>query len=480
MKKKSVAINAVLNVIRQCCTVLFPLLITKHVTGALGAANYGKVVFGNSVVEYFAIFAAFGIGAYAVQQGAKCRERPRELAEICSQIFTLNIVTTAVSYTVLVALLLTWQQIRDYRLLILIESSIILFTTLGTDWINFVFEDFTYITVRHILFQVLGVVSVLCFVRNAQDYLLYASLLALTKIGGNVLNIFYIRRKYVKLKLTRSVALKKHLKPLMLIFGGNIAVTVYLNFGTTVLTLQKGDAVTGVYSLGMKVYTIVKLLINAVISVVTPRLAACLGNRDEEGYSKLLNQLLWALALLVLPASVGLFVLAPQVITFLAGEAYLEGIAALRIFSVALSFGTLGVFILHCVLIPKSMEKASLIASVAGAVVTVVLNFLLIPDWSLNGAALSVLAGEMAMVLAALICARGHWKMELQLGQLLPAIPGCAAIAGICLLVQKHLHSTAGILVVAIAGSVVAYGLILLILEGKALKGIAGTFRKGK
>ena len=112
--------------------------------------------------------------------------------------------------------------------------------------------------------------------------------------------------------------------------------------------------------------------------------------------------------------------------------------------------------------------------------VTVVLNFLLIPDWSLNGAALSVLAGEMAMVLAALICARGHWKMELQLGQLLPAIPGCAAIAGICLLVQKCLHSTAGILVVAIGGSVVAYGLILLILEGKALKGIAGTFRKGK
>lgn len=474
--------NAVLNVLRQCCTVLFPLLITKHVTGALGAANYGKVGFGNSIVEYFSLLAAFGISAYAVREGAKRREQPKEFASLCSQIFTLNILTTAVSYGILLVLLLTWQQIRDYRLLILIESSIILFTTLGTDWINNIFEDFTYITIRHILFQVLGVVSILCFVRSAQDYLLYAGLMALTKIGGNVLNIFYIRKKYVKLRLTWHIQLHKHLKSLVLLFGSYAATAVYTNFGTTLLTLQKGDAVTGIYSLGMKIYTIAKLLISAVIAVVTPRLAACLGNRDEEGYGKLLNQLLWALTLLMLPASVGLFVLSPQVITFLAGSAYLEGVTALRILAAALSFGTLGVFMLHCVLIPKGLEKASLLAPVAGAASNVGLNFLLIPGLSLNGAALSVLAAEACMLLTALLRSRGHWEMELklQLQQLWPAIPGCAAIAGICLLAQKSFSSNSVILVVAIGGSVAAYGLILLLLEGNVLKETIGTFRRRK
>ena len=470
MKQKSVALNAVINVIRQCCTVLFPLIITRHVTGALGTANYGKVGFGNAMVEYFALLAALGIGAYAVREGAKLRERKEELTVFCSQIFTVNILTTAISYGILAVLLLAWERLRDYRLLILIQSAIILFTTLGTDWINNLFEDFRYIAIRHITFQVLGLVSVFCFVHSTGDYLLYAGIMALSKIGGNVLNIFYIRKKYVRLGLTRHMDLGRHMKPLLFLFGGTMATTVYINFGTTLLTFFQGDAVTGVYSLGVKIYTIVKQLIYAVIFVVMPRLAAYLGSRDENAYQKLLNQLLWGLLLLMLPATVGLYMLSPQIIDLLAGSAYLSGVPALRILSVALIFGVLSYFVLYGVLIPKGLETASLVAPVAGAVANVALNFLLIPAMSLYGAAIAVLCAEALVLLAGLWYSRSHWRMAVSPGQLLPAIPGCAAIVGVCALTQKYLHSTPAIIVVAVAGSVAAYGLILLLLGGKGLR----------
>jgi len=478
MKQKSVAVNAVINVIRQCCTVLFPLIITKHVTGALGAENYGKIGFGNSIVEYFALFAALGISAYAVREGAKRREKPEEFSRLCSQIFTLNILTTAVSYGVLFVLLMAWQRIRDYRLLILIQSSVILFTTLGTDWINNVFEDFRYIAIRHIAFQVLGLVSVFCFVHTAEDYLLYAGIMALSKIGGNVLNILYIRKKYVRLRLTRHIQLKKHLRPLLFLFGGNAATTIYFNFGTTLLTLMKGDAVTGVYSLGVKIYTIVKQLIYAVVLVVLPRLAAYLGSRDEKAYQKLVNQLLWGLLMLLLPATVGLYMLSPQIIDLLAGSAYLPGVTALRILSVALIFGILGYFILYSVLIPKGLEKASLVAPVAGAAANVALNFVLIPGQSLNGAALAVLFAEALVLLVGAWYGRGHWQLELKLSALLPAIPGCAAIVAVCALAQKYFAATPVIIAVSVAGSVAAYGLILLLFEGKNLRTALKSMKK--
>ena len=244
-KKNTVALNAAINIARQCCGILFPLLITRHVTGVLGAANYGKIGFGSSVVEYFSLIAALGVSAYGVREGAKVREDPQKLQALCSRIFTINLLSTAFSYGLL-ALALTWKPLQDYRPLLWIQSSVILFGTLGADWINNIFEDFRYIALRQIFFQLLGVAGVLWWVRSSEDYLLYAGIMALSKIGGNLANIFYIRKKYLPLKLTRDLRLRSHLRGMLYLFGSAAAGALYLHFGTTLLPFFHGDAATGV------------------------------------------------------------------------------------------------------------------------------------------------------------------------------------------------------------------------------------------
>ena len=71
MKEKNIGINAILNVIKSCLSVIFPLITYPYALRILGADGIGKVTYGESIVSYFLLIAMLGITTYAVREGAK-------------------------------------------------------------------------------------------------------------------------------------------------------------------------------------------------------------------------------------------------------------------------------------------------------------------------------------------------------------------------------------------------------------------------
>ena len=116
--KKSLKLNAVLNIIKQLCAVVFPLITIPYVSRVLKADSYGKVSFGNSIVSYFALLAALGINDYAVREGAKIREDKEKIKKFVNEIFSINVMSTISSYVLLFVLLLYSKKLYDYRTLI--------------------------------------------------------------------------------------------------------------------------------------------------------------------------------------------------------------------------------------------------------------------------------------------------------------------------------------------------------------------------
>ena len=79
------------------------------------------------------------------------------------QIISLNMVTTFIAYIGLALALLAVKPLENYREMIIILSTTVLFSTLGADWLNTAMEDFKYITVRTFLFQLVSIVAMLLF-----------------------------------------------------------------------------------------------------------------------------------------------------------------------------------------------------------------------------------------------------------------------------------------------------------------------------
>lgn len=110
----------------------------------------------------------------------------------------------------------------------------------GADWINSIYEDYFYLTVRYIVIQILSLGAMFAFVHTSEDLWKYCLIMMLSASGGNIINVFYVRKR-VHLHFAYRVNLKKHIIPLLIFFVNTLAITIYVNSDITMLGFFKDD-----------------------------------------------------------------------------------------------------------------------------------------------------------------------------------------------------------------------------------------------
>ena len=201
MGKESIKKNTFYNTIKYIASTVFPLITFPYISRVLMKENVGKVNFGLSVVSYFSLISTLGITLYAVRECAAVRNNQKKLNDVSSQILSINILSTVIAYVLLTVTLLFFKKVENYRLLIVIQSLSIIFTTLGADWLNVAMEDFRYIALRTVGFQALALVLMFSFIHKPSDYMKYAIVSLVASSGANIVNIWY-RKRYCVTRFT--------------------------------------------------------------------------------------------------------------------------------------------------------------------------------------------------------------------------------------------------------------------------------------
>ena len=466
MKKKSLGVNALLNGVRSALNLLFPLITFPYVSRVLSVDSMGIYNFSNTYINYFVLLAGLGVSTYAVREGAKYRDNREKIGKFSSQVFTINIIATLIAYLLLFATLVMFGNLHNYVSTILVFSIQILFTTLGTEWIYTIYEEYSYITIRSIIVKVLSIILLFALVRKPNDYLWYAGITVLANVGSNILNYFHAR-SFTSIKLTKNTNWKFHLKPILVIFASTIAITLYVSSDTTILGLLKDDFAVGIYGVSVKVYTIVSGLISGLLVVTVPRLAMLIGKRRIKEYQSVLQTVIDTLSVLGLPAAVGLVMLSKEVILIIAGKKYLDGIFSLQIIAWSMIFSNFSMIFNQCVLIPVKREGKALRNTIITGVFNVLLNLILIPLWSFDGAALTTVIAEF------MIMALNGWSARDYVGPILRSsqtkknmansIFGCLGIVLVCWLLKVGIPSLILRTILSVILSVGIYGAILVL-----------------
>ena len=220
MKRKSLGVNALINSIRSVVNLIFPLITFPYVSRILSVNGMGIYNFSSTYVGYFLLLAGLGIYTYAIREGAKFRNDREKMSQFASQVFTINIVSTLIAYVLLLLSLLIFKNLNNYVSAILIFSLQIIFTTIGTEWIYTIYEEYNYITIRSILFKIISMILLFLLVKKASDYLVYVSISVFASVGSNVLNFIH-SKSYCSIKLVKNVDWYKHLKPIIIIFASS-------------------------------------------------------------------------------------------------------------------------------------------------------------------------------------------------------------------------------------------------------------------
>lgn len=477
---KSMKVNAILNGIKTLMSILFPLITFPYATRVLQVENLGKVNFSNSVISYFTLLAALGVSTYATREGSGNKNYTNKFNEFASQVFTINVISTVAAYIALFFVMISVPRLQEYTILLLIQSSTIIFNTLGVEWVYSVYEDYVYLTIRSLIFQLISMVLLFLFVKDINDYYIYAIIIVLSNVGSNLLNYMH-SKKYCKIQLTKNLNLKKHLKPILIIFSTSIATTIYVNSDLTMLGVMLGDHAVGIYSVSTKVYSVIKTVLSAVIIVTIPRLSFYLSNDMGERYKTTVTKIFNSLSLLTLPTVVGINLLCNQIIMIIAGVNYIEANVSLRILSIALVFSNFASFTTASVLLPMKKEKYILMATIFSALVNVLLNLLLIPMFHQNGAALTTAIAELLVFLISYYHARKFIKIDGVVKNLATSIIGCLAMILVSGILKLFVVNMILYTVFTIVISIVVYLLILLLLKNNlALELLNGIIKKFK
>lgn len=479
MQYNSIHYNAILNVIKQICTIVFPIITFSYVTRTIGAENYGKLGFVSSIMSYLNLIAVLGRNVYAVREGAKLRDREEDFALFASQIYTINVITALFAYFILIVLYIFWPKLRNYSILVLIYSFPIIAGTIGKDWINTIYEDFRYLTIRYIIFQILSVALIFGFVKQQDDYLLYAGIIMFSACAPQFFNFFYVRKYGTIRLLQKEIGIKKHLIPMLVLFSSAIATSIYTNSDITIIGIFLNDYKTGQYSFSVSIYTMIKVAINAVIAVFVPRISNLLGNNRLDEYNRLLKSGFILVLTLALPSAIGLFMVSKEVTMLFGGEGYSEATISLKILCLSIPFSLLSSFLNSVILVPNCEEKYCLKTVIASAFINVFLNILAVPFLGIYGAAITTFIAEVFVFICFWKLGSAHCAGLFDIYGLISVIIPSVLIVFCCLAARRFFDGLL-LLIVSVISSCIVFLVFSVVLKNPVLKTDWIHYKEGK
>jgi O-antigen/teichoic acid export membrane protein len=406
-KQKSLKLNFVMNAILSISSFIFPLITFPYVSRVLLPVGTGRVSFATSVVSYFAMIAQLGIPTYGIRACAKVRDSKEELSRTAQELMIINLIMSAIVYAALFICVAVIPKFRAERTLILIISMTILFNTIGMEWLYKALEEYTYITVRSILFKAVAFAAMFALVHQKSDYLIYGGISIFAASASNVLN-FINAHRYIYMRPVKGYNLRKHLKAVAIFFAMACATTIYTNLDTVMLGFMKGNEAVGYYNAAVKIKNVLVGVITSLGTVVLPRATYYIEHRNIEKFIKVTKKSINFVMVVSIPMTLYFIFYAKEGIYFLSGKAYTGSILPMELIMPTLVFIGLTNIMGIQVMVPLGEEKTVFYSVSIGAVVDLVINALLIPRMASAGAAIGTVAAEFAVLLYQLYKMKDH------------------------------------------------------------------------
>lgn len=409
MKINSVKINFVLNTTRMLLGMVFILLTTPYVTRVLGAESLGKVEYINSVITYFLLFTALGVPNYGLREVARYREDKNKLSKVVFELGIILFITTTIGYIVLLLFLYN-TKLLELKNLVLIMSINLIFTNIGFEWFYQGIENQMYITIRYIIVRFICLILLFFLVKNYNDYLKYGFILVLINSGSNILNFIKLR-KYISFKEIKFKELEilKHIKPILIIFSASVAVSIYLQLDIVMIGNIDKSAVA-LYNVPNKIIRLILTTVTALGVVMLPRISNSYQKNDIENYKKYLNYSLNYILMISLPALCGTLLLSKNIILIMAGEKFLSSIKTMNILAIIIFIVGMAYFLGYQLLYPRGLERYYTYSVITAAIVNFIFNYIMIPKYLQNGAAMGTVIAESIGVIMMLYFSRNMLK----------------------------------------------------------------------
>lgn len=460
-QNKSLTKNSIFYIIYNILNIIFPFVTGIYAARILLPENIGMVESARNLVQYFVILSFLGIPTYGLREISKNKNNKNELNKTYSELLTINFISTCIFGILYLIIIFSFPIYKQDIVLYLLTGILIFLNIFNNSWLYEGLEEFKYIMLRNLIFKIFSFLILILFVKNTNDYLIYASITIIGTAGNYILNIFH-SRKIVKFTL-KNLKLKRHMKSIIYLVVVNLAIEIYTLLDITMLNLLCDKSNVAYYSYGMKIYRILYQIVNTFTIVVVPRLSLLYQER-EEAFNELLSKTCKIILILAVPMIIGILSISDYVICMLYGEAYITSSYVLKILSILLIISPIGYLLGSRVLLVTGNEKKMILPVTVGAITNIILNSILINICQEMGAAVASVISEIVVMVIYLLLSKKHFKIKNIRKTVYNIVTACVIMTSYILLISIMGNGIIKYIILVI-GSILVYFTILLVLK---------------
>lgn len=396
MGSNSISKSYMYNLAFQVLSVFLPFITTPYLSRVLGAGNLGIYSYTTSLTGFFLLFASLGVLSYGSREIARVRENKSDRSRIFWELVLFKLVVVPLSFCAFFAFYISYEKV--YLKFYLLLSFEFLASLLDLSWYYRGMEMFKGLSIRNSLVKIAGTLCIFIFVKDDQAMVAYILCVVLPNLIGNVL-LWKKALSQVEFISLGKLNIQRHVKGIMVFFIPAISVQIYHTVDKLMLQWVLHDNYqNGYYDQAYKIVTILLTILTAYNSVMYSRMSNLYKHGDYDVIHSYLDRSIPFIELLGFPMAVGLWAIAPRFVPIFFGEGYSEVVTLLRIFSPMILITGLSNMVANQCLVPAGKQGKSNIAVVTGAVVNIIFNCILIPEYGAVGACMATILSEMVIL----------------------------------------------------------------------------------
>ena len=410
----SIRKNLIYQTAYEVLILILPLILSPYVARVLGAEQVGVYSYTFTMANYFVLFANLGIKNYGNREIARVRDDQNKLSTTFSGIVILHFclsIITIFAYVVYIVILNS-----DYRLYTVISGLYVISALFDISWFFFGIEQFKITVLRNGIIRIASTICIFIFVNSPDDLWIYVTILAVSNLFGQLYLWRYVR-KYTKLVKVNRNDITRHLPSMAVLFIPSIAISLYNYMDKIMVGAISGSTQLGYYEMSEKIPAIAIAVVGSVGTVMMPRMSNVFAKGDIKQGKKYIDASMQFVMWLSVAMAFGVASVSKVFSPVFWGIEFSSCALLLMLLSIILPIKGFANVVRTQYLIPSKNDRQYVISVCAGAVVNLVINWLLIPTMQSIGAVIGTVIAEFTVCFVQSFACRkelniGHYIKE--------------------------------------------------------------------
>lgn len=397
MMNISIKKNFIYQVIYEVVIIILPLATSPYIARVIGPKGVGIYSYHYSIAHYFMLFSVLGLKNYGNRAIAKCRDDRDNLNIVFSNLLTLHVIISTLVTLIYIVYIIFFvnagERIYAYILIFAVLSSLF-----DISWFYFGIEHFKVTVTVNIFTRIASFVSIFVFVRHYDDLWVYCLILALGSFFQQFL-LWFSLKKYVTFVKPSAELMISHIKPMLILFIPTIAVSFYKYMDKIMIGIICDKTQLGYYENAEKVINIPNTIIGAFGTVMLPRMSNIIDKKDRKETLRYTQISMLYVMWIAYAMAFGLASVARNFAPIFWGKQFTSSGNLIMGLCITIPFVSFANVIRTQYLIPSEKDKEYTISLISGAVINMVINYVLLPVLGAMGAVVGTVVTEAAVCL---------------------------------------------------------------------------------